>query len=86
MSKFVRTWRYGPEGQAVLCETQEMFDRFVELGYKDSPAAFEKTETVPAEVVIQKTVEAEDVPKSTECYTEYLNEQSAQKPKPRRRR
>jgi hypothetical protein len=87
---YTRTWRYGPEGQAVLCETQEMFDRFVELGYKDSPDAYKvKVSQVMPEPIVSV---ATDAPVQAEPTTNFSIAGSdadtipAQKPKPRRRR
>ena len=34
---YVRTWRYGPGGQAVLCETADMLAQFERMGYGDHP-------------------------------------------------
>jgi hypothetical protein len=38
----IPTWRYGPKGQAVLCNTAAELDEAEKAGFKDTPAAFPK--------------------------------------------
>lgn len=54
MSEFQRVWRYGRNGEAVLCETEQDKTRCEEKGYKDTPDT--KAWELPV-VIIEPTAE-----------------------------